>query len=611
MTGFIIGRAICFATHPKPKPCTRRPDCDAPTAIPIFSLPPPSAVYADFCRQLMARNFIHLSKAGNRKGDLGVFSVEKKGDKIRLIMDTRILNLRFVDPPSTKLPTAAALSALEVPVDSDLFVATGDISNAFYNMRVPDDLSDMFSMPTIRAHYLGVTEPDGAPISPDEILMPCMCVLPMGWPWSLHYCQLVVKNVVEQALGPSRVIEDRRGGIVLSKFLPTAGAAYVGNFAVFGLNCKTVDSVLNALVDGFGKLGLPVHEITPASMHSQFVGLDINQRIVSLKPPRLWKLRQAVRAVLRRRATSGDALRVIAGHLTWAMMTKRESLAVLNAVYRHITGFGSQSGVLSSAARRELWQVSAVLLLLRTDAHAVWDEHAHVCSLREWLVSSVGAPSGGASWLRTISVPDRVLWAWIRARRFPPFSSKQKLLLLLRSSSLKRCTRRPWILNRGTFCMSASSLDLSTSRGARGEACSGPSRTRTGRVRPSPAGCFFLSITCRCASLSLGVDPALVIFFTLSELELLSHLLLVLWPQSVGYRLNVTCPMAHPGGNGRTAPAGAPASPRLTAPPLLPTMPFLKLGQRTLLAGSRLPLAYTFSICLSKPPMEPEPLPST
>ena len=135
-------------------------------------------------------------------------------------MDTRLLNLRFLDPPSTKLPTAAALSAIEVPVDQDLFVGTGDISNAFYNMRVPDDLSDMFSMPTIRARYLGVTELEGVPISPDETLMPCMCVLPMGWSWSLHYCQLVVKNVVEQALGPSRIIEDRRGGIVLSKALP-------------------------------------------------------------------------------------------------------------------------------------------------------------------------------------------------------------------------------------------------------------------------------------------------------------------------------------------------------------------------------------------------------
>ena len=229
--------------------------------------------------------------------------MEKKGDKIRLIMGTRLLNLRFVDPPSTKLPTAAALSAIEVPVDQDLFAGTGDISNAFYNMRVPDDLSDMFSMPSIRARYLGVTGLDGVPISPDEILMPCTCVLPMGWSWSLHYCQLVVKNVVGQALRPSRIIEDRRGGTVLSKSLPLAGAAYVENLAVFGLNKIAVDSQLDALVNGFGKLGLPVHEITPASTHSHFVGLDIDRGIVSLKLSRLWKLRMAVRAVLRRRAS--------------------------------------------------------------------------------------------------------------------------------------------------------------------------------------------------------------------------------------------------------------------------------------------------------------------
>ena len=64
----------------------RRPDCDAPTAIPIFSPSLPCTLtFADN----MARNLVRLSKAGNRKADLGVFFVEK-GDKIRLIMDTRI-----------------------------------------------------------------------------------------------------------------------------------------------------------------------------------------------------------------------------------------------------------------------------------------------------------------------------------------------------------------------------------------------------------------------------------------------------------------------------------------------------------------------------------------
>ena len=44
----------------------RRAHCDPD----LFSSP---AVYADFCRQLMARNLIRLSKAASRKGDLGFF----------------------------------------------------------------------------------------------------------------------------------------------------------------------------------------------------------------------------------------------------------------------------------------------------------------------------------------------------------------------------------------------------------------------------------------------------------------------------------------------------------------------------------------------------------
>ena len=39
------------------------------------------AVYADFCRQLLARTLIPLSKAGNRKRDLGFSSWKRKVTK--------------------------------------------------------------------------------------------------------------------------------------------------------------------------------------------------------------------------------------------------------------------------------------------------------------------------------------------------------------------------------------------------------------------------------------------------------------------------------------------------------------------------------------------------
>ena len=347
------------------------------------------------------------------------------------------------------------------------------------------------------------------------------------------YCQLV-KNVVEQALGPSRIIEDRRGGVVLSKSLPLAGAAYVDNFAVFGLNKIAADSQLDALVDGFGKLGLPVHEITPAATHSHFVGLDIDRGIVSLKPSRLRKLRMAVRAVLRRRAISGDAFRVIAGHLTWAMMTKRESLAILNAVYRHITGFGSQSGALSSAARRELWQVSAILPLLRTDTRAVWDAHVH---------ASDASPTGIDVCARMI--PPRMVgligrcskrWRFLtethlRARQsalgldphapLPAILEQAEVAVALEIQQFEEVLPElldfePWdVLHVGKLSR-PEHISRSEGRGLLW-AVAHTHRTSSPYPRRMPAGCRFLSTICRFVSPSPVADRVLVIFFTLSE----------------------------------------------------------------------------------------------
>ena len=96
-----------------------------------------------------SKGMIRYRRAFQDRGVLGIFFVAKKDGRIRIIFDTRILNTKFRDPPSTRLPSAAAISSLEVPSHSELYVATGDLANAFYCFSVPDDISDMFSMPSI------------------------------------------------------------------------------------------------------------------------------------------------------------------------------------------------------------------------------------------------------------------------------------------------------------------------------------------------------------------------------------------------------------------------------------------------------------------------------
>eukprot|EP00959_Pyramimonas_sp_CCMP1952_P431480 9036658-Pyramimonas_sp.AAC.1 len=79
------------------------------------------------------------------KGDcdaatVGCFFVAKKNKKLRVIFDTRYANLFFGRPARTALPTETALAAFENP-GHDTHLASGDIDNAFYRLRLPDGLS--------------------------------------------------------------------------------------------------------------------------------------------------------------------------------------------------------------------------------------------------------------------------------------------------------------------------------------------------------------------------------------------------------------------------------------------------------------------------------------
>eukprot|EP00974_Lingulodinium_polyedra_P008154 775574-Lingulodinium_polyedra.AAC.1 len=71
-------------------------------------------------------------------------------------------------------------------------------------MEIPEEMSARFRLPAIKAHVLGLTELDGAAVDEGTFVTPCLTVLPMGWSWSLHYCQRVLSGVLEDILGADR-----------------------------------------------------------------------------------------------------------------------------------------------------------------------------------------------------------------------------------------------------------------------------------------------------------------------------------------------------------------------------------------------------------------------
>ena len=222
------------------------------------------STFSEFLTRLHDAGMLRFRLAKERSGALGLFFIKKKDGTLRLIFDTRKLNRQFKEPPHTDLPTASAMSHLECIPDTPVYLGSGDIKNAFYSLKIPTALSDLFTLPLIRNRYLpAALRIDSA--GPDAWIAPCLQVLPMGWNWALHLCQAFTSHVVSCACPDSKFFTDHTGTRHLTHKHETLTTCYVDNFCVIGHDPKEVDKQLHNIHSLFTELGCVVHEQCSAS----------------------------------------------------------------------------------------------------------------------------------------------------------------------------------------------------------------------------------------------------------------------------------------------------------------------------------------------------------
>eukprot|EP00435_Cladocopium_sp_Y103_P050327 s239_g15.t1 len=331
--------------------------------------------YSQFIQDLHDRSMIKFKIHDGTPGDLGIFFVRKKNGTQRLIFDTRILNHKFVDPPSTDLPSADAFTRLEMPDDTTFFAGSGDLANAFYTLGVPDDLAQLFTLPPIKARELGIGSINGQQLRPDDGLTPSLCVLPMGWSWALHLCQCVMSHAILSAgIDPQHVISDKGAAVQLQSLSDIACGGYVDNFIVLGCDQESVNAGLVSISEQLRGWGLTVHEEEKPSTNITFVGLtfDGEKGWVSIKPQRIVKLQKAIRELIQRNFASGELLELILGHITWALMCRREGLSILKSCYAFAHENKSRPCRLWPSVRTELETVAAVLPLFKARVNVGW-----------------------------------------------------------------------------------------------------------------------------------------------------------------------------------------------------------------------------------------------
>ena len=343
--------------------------------------------YAGFLSELAKRNMIGFSANSEYESMLGIFFVKKKSGQLRLIFDTRKLNQLFIDLFSTDLPSAEAFTRLEMLEDQPFYVASGDLANAFYTLSVPEELGRLFTLPAIEAGRVGVTTADGRLVEPDTQLTPFLKVLPMGWSWALHLCQQVLTHAIQTSgFDQSQIIGDKRSAVRLSSVQSTAVAGYVDNYGVFGSDQHSVNQGLRRISDTLRAWGLTVHEIEEAQPSADFVGLhfDGTGGYVSIKPKRIAKIRSAINELLRLQFCSGRTLQLLLGHCTWAILARREGLALLSSCYAFMHQNGERHCRLWPSVRKELTWISALLPLMRMRVNSGWAKEVTASDSSPW-----------------------------------------------------------------------------------------------------------------------------------------------------------------------------------------------------------------------------------
>ncbi len=364
-------------------------------------------VYSDFVRRLLELNLVEVRREKPVE-KVGLFFVKKKQDKLRLIMDCRRSNCHFEDPLPVSLATGESLSRVESMADQPLYMASADLQNAFYTLEMPGELRKFFGLKAVRAGKLGVEELHGRAIGPNEWLHPVVKVVPMGWSWALWWCQSVHEKIAERAgLTEAERLRDRHP-VTSDRFWHIQ---YVDNLHVLGVDEEEVKTRFWQTVGALKESGLTVHEIEEGQTEGSSVkmlGWEIHgSGRVAPSRERLWKVRLAVREMLRRGTASGQQLERLLGHMTFISLCRREALSVLGESYTFIRRHYQQVVQLWKSVRIELQKWDGIAPLVFSDLRRPWSNQLLAVDASEWGLGVTSSMMGSEDNQRLGRVSER------------------------------------------------------------------------------------------------------------------------------------------------------------------------------------------------------------
>jgi hypothetical protein len=255
----------------------------------------------------------------------GLFGVPKSDGKIRLIIDARLTNDIFNDPPYIELPGPDLLSKLKIDQPETIYVAKTDLSDFYYRIRIPEWMKTYFGLPPIMMN--------------GKKMYPVLKVLAMGWSHSVFVTQTIHQHLlnIETKLNDKDRINSNND-LLLNR---TRHLVYIDDLIIIGHDRNEIDLFQKDYCIQMENKNFKVKQskiIPPTSTGVDCLGMELNGNdfTIGIHPIKLNQLIYDTRQLLFNGYCTGRALSRIVGKWTWSMLVFRPALSIFNSVYRFI-----------------------------------------------------------------------------------------------------------------------------------------------------------------------------------------------------------------------------------------------------------------------------------
>ncbi|CAK0810350.1 unnamed protein product, partial [Prorocentrum cordatum] len=316
---------------------------------------------------------------------------------VKRLLKIGLVRLSTTSPPGVDLVSGDGLRRIErsttsglgrgeelddAPGGLDTWLGAGDVKDCFHWLLLDDGpgLREFCGHPPLRAAERGLRQLGGVALERGTLLYPLARALPTSWAWSLHFAQAANAHrmTLLRELDGALPMSDRGPPLLLDSPLALGHYTYEDNIRVLG-GSDQVRSALEAATESFGQVWPEVHGTALVNGGGEALGAQLNGRegCTRSTPSRFWHLRGAVQALLRRCKVSGVELEIVAGHLTFLGLVRRESLSCFHCTYRFTQRRYFDRAELWRSVAEELRAFTGLMIFLHADWDARWLPGVH------------------------------------------------------------------------------------------------------------------------------------------------------------------------------------------------------------------------------------------